>query len=290
MFEKGYYMKRFKIEKEHYGYKISQYLREIQNYSGRSLRNIEVFFDGKKVRTTKKIRKQGILKVVEKEKGTNIKPIKIPLDIVFEDDDVLVVNKQPYLVTHPTKKKVDVTLANGIVYYFQEKYGKEMVPRFYNRLDMDTSGLIIIAKNSFAQAFLQNFGDVKKYYMALVHGIIKEDTITIEKPIARVGDDLRRQILDEGQYAKTVVKTIKRNEDKNITLAECELFTGRTHQIRVHLSNEGHPILGDKLYGDMADNVKRQMLHSYKVSFIHPRTKEIKELEIGMYDDMKEFM
>ena len=283
-------MKRFKIEKEHYGYKISQYLREIQNYSGRSLRNIEVFFDGKKVRTTKKLRKQGILKVVEKEKGTNIKPIKIPLDIVFEDDDVLVVNKQPYLVTHPTKKKVDVTLANGIVYYFQEKYGKEMVPRFYNRLDMDTSGLIIIAKNSFAQAFLQNFGDVKKYYMALVHGIIKEDTITIEKPIARVGDDLRRQILDEGQYAKTVVKTIKRNEDKNITLAECELFTGRTHQIRVHLSNEGHPILGDKLYGDMAGNVKRQMLHSYKVSFIHPRTKEIKELEIGMYDDMKEFM
>ena len=170
-------MKKFKIEKEHHGYKISEYLREIQNYSGRGLRNIEVFLDGKKVRTTQKIRKQGLLKVVEKEKGTNIKPIKIPLDIVFEDEDILVVNKQPYLVTHPTKKKVDVTLANGIVYYFQEKYGKEMVPRFYNRLDMDTSGLIIIAKNSFTQAFLQNFGDVKKYYMALVHGIIKEEMI-----------------------------------------------------------------------------------------------------------------
>jgi 23S rRNA pseudouridine1911/1915/1917 synthase len=283
-------MKRFKIEKEHYGYKISQYLREVQNYSGRSLRNIEVYLDGKRVRTTTKIRKQGIIKVAEKEKGTNIKPLKIPLDIVFEDEDVLVVNKQPYLVTHPTKKKVDVTLANGIVYYFQEKYGKEMVPRFYNRLDMDTSGLIIIAKNSFAQAFLQNFGDVKKYYMALVHGIIKDDMMVIEKPIARVGDDLRRQILDTGQYAKTVIKTIKRNEEKNITLAECELFTGRTHQIRVHLSNEGHPILGDKLYGDGSDNVKRQMLHSYKISFIHPRTKEVKEIEIGMYEDMKDFI
>ena len=283
-------MKRFKIEKEHYGYKISQYLREVQNYSGRSLRNIEVYLDGKRVRTTTKIRKQGIIKVAEKEKGTNIKPIKIPLDVVFEDEDVLVVNKQPYLVTHPTKKKVDVTLANGIVYYFQEKYGKEMVPRFYNRLDMDTSGLIIIAKNSFAQSFLQNFGDVKKYYMSLVHGIIKDDMIVIEKPIARVGDDLRRQILDTGQYAKTVVKTIKRNEEKKITLAECELFTGRTHQIRVHLSNEGHPILGDKLYGDGADNVKRQMLHSYKISFIHPRTKEVKEIEIGMYEDMKDFI
>lgn len=283
-------MKRFKIEKEHYGYKISEYLREIQNYSGRSLRNIEIFLDGKKVRTTKKIRKQGILKVVEKEKGTNIKPVKIPLDVVFEDEDILVVNKQPYLVTHPTKKKVDVTLANGIVYYFSEKYGREMVPRFYNRLDMDTSGLIIIAKNSFAQAFLQNFGDVKKYYMALVHGIIKDDMMVIEKPIARVGDDLRRQILETGQYAKTAVKTLKRNKEKNVTLAECELFTGRTHQIRVHLANEGYPILGDKLYGDGTDNVKRQMLHSYKVSFIHPRTKEIKELEIEMYDDMKDFI
>ncbi len=283
-------MKRFKIEKEHFGYKISEYLKEVQNYSGRGLRQIEVFLDGKKVRVTKQIKRQGILKVIEKEKETNIKPIKIPLDIVFEDEDILIVNKQPFLITHPTKKKVDMTLANGIVYYFKEKDGKDFVPRFYNRLDMDTSGLIIIAKNSFAQAFLQNFGDVKKYYMALVHGIITEDEITIEEPIGRVGDSLRREILKDGQYAKTHVKTIKRYEKSDVTLVECELFTGRTHQIRVHLSHLGHPILGDKLYGDKPDDVKRQMLHSYKVSFVHPRTKEIKELEIGMYEDMKELV
>ena len=280
-------MKRFKIEKEHFGYKISEYLKEVQNYSGRGLRQVEVFLDGKKVRVTKQIKRQGILKVIEKEKETNIKPIKIPLDIVFEDEDILIVNKQPFLVTHPTKKKVDMTLANGIVYYFKEKDGKDFVPRFYNRLDMDTSGLIIIAKNSFAQAFLQNFGDVKKYYMTLVHGIITEDEMTIEEPIGRVGDSLRREILKDGQYAKTHVKTIKRYEKSDVTLVECELFTGRTHQIRVHLSHLGHPILGDKLYGDKPDDVKRQMLHSYKVSFVHPRTKEIKELEIGMYEDMK---
>ena len=283
-------MKRFKIEKEHFGYKISEYLKEVQNYSGRGLRQVEVFLDGKKVRVTKQIKRQGILKVIEKEKETNIKPIKIPLDIVFEDEDILIINKQPFLVTHPTKKKVDMTLANGIVYYFKEKDGKDFVPRFYNRLDMDTSGLIIIAKNSFAQAFLQNFGDVKKYYMALVHGIITEDEMTIEKPIGRVGDSLRREILKDGQYAKTHVKTIKRYEKSDVTLVECELFTGRTHQIRVHLSHLGHPILGDKLYGDKPDDVKRQMLHSYKVSFVHPRTKEIKELEIGMYEDMKELV
>ena len=283
-------MKRFKIEKEHFGYKISEYLKEVQNYSGRGLRQVEVFLDGKKVRVTKQIKRQGILKVIEKEKETNIKPIKIPLDIVFEDEDILIINKQPFLVTHPTKKKVDMTLANGIVHYFKEKDGKDFVPRFYNRLDMDTSGLIIIAKNSFAQAFLQNFGDVKKYYMALVHGIINEDEITIEEPIGRVGDSLRREILKDGQYAKTHVKTIKRYEKSDVTLVECELFTGRTHQIRVHLSHLGHPILGDKLYGDKPDDVKRQMLHSYKVSFVHPRTKEIKELEIGMYEDMKELV
>ena len=283
-------MKRFKIEKEHFGYKISEYLKEVQNYSGRGLRQIEVFLDGKKVRVTKQIKRQGILKVIEKEKETNIKPIKIPLDIVFEDEDILILNKQPFLITHPTKKKVDMTLANGIVHYFKEKDGKDFVPRFYNRLDMDTSGLIIIAKNSFAQAFLQNFGDVKKYYMALVHGIITEDEMTIEESIGRVGDSLRREILKDGQYAKTHVKTIKRYEESDVTLVECELFTGRTHQIRVHLSHLGHPILGDKLYNDKPDDVKRQMLHSYKVSFVHPRTKEIKELEIEMYDDMKELV
>ena len=281
-------MKKFRIDKEHYGYKISQYLREVQNYSGRSLRNIEVFLDGKRVRTTKKIRKQGTLSVKEKEKGTNIRAIKLDLDIIFEDEDILIINKSPNLVTHPTKKKVDITLANGVVYYFLEKYEKEMVPRFYNRLDMDTSGLIIIAKNSFAQAFLQNFGDVKKYYMALVSGILKDEELLIEKPIARIGDDLRRVISDAGQYAKTHVKVIKRYENKNITLVECELFTGRTHQIRVHLSNEGYPILGDHLYNENPDGAKRQMLHSYKVNFIHPRTKKRMELEIGMYDDMKE--
>ena len=134
-------MKKFRLEKEYQRMKISQYLREVQNYSGRSLRNVEVFLNGKKVRTTKKLPSSGILRVIEKEKGTDIKPIKLNLDIVFEDEDIMIVNKEPFLLTHPTQKKADFTLANGIVYYFKEKYGKEMVPRFYNRLDMNTSGL-----------------------------------------------------------------------------------------------------------------------------------------------------
>jgi len=380
-------LKKFRIEKEHQRMKISQYLREVQNYSGRSLRNVEVFLNGKQVRLTKKLPSHGNLRVVEKKKGTDIKPIKLPLDIIFEDEDILVVNKEPFLLTHPTQKKADFTLANGIVNHFLEKYGEVRVPRFYNRLDMNTSGLIIITKNSFAQAFLQNFSIFEKKYLAIVNGIIddkeiarineelakdgekhkirdlekgnlkteiekvnfgemkkydemekiennltiknkdnkigkntgfnsknKKDNlnlknkndfnneileknginkIVIERRIFRDGDNLERIIDERGQYAKTAVKVLKTYPEKNVTLVECELFTGRTHQIRVHLKSIGHTIVGDELYGNGLNKelgINRQFLHAYMVKFIHPATKKEVELEIPMFTDMKEFL
>ena len=380
-------MKKFRIEKEYQRMKISQYLREVQNYSGRSLRNVEVFLNGKQVRLTKKLPSHGNLKVVEKKKGTDIKPIKLPLDIIFEDEDILVVNKEPFLLTHPTQKKADFTLANGIVNHFLEKYGEVRVPRFYNRLDMNTSGLIIIAKNSFAQAFLQNFSIFEKKYLAIVNGIIddkeiarineelakdgekhkiqdlekenlkpeiekvnfgemkkydemekiennltienkdnkiEENTdfnskntkdnlnlknkndfnneileknginkIVIERRIFRDGDNLERIIDERGQYAKTAIKVLKTYPKKNVTLVECELFTGRTHQIRVHLKSIGHTIVGDELYGNGLNKelgINRQFLHAYKVKFTHPASKKEVELEIPIFSDMKEFL
>ena len=397
--------------------KISQYLREVQNYSGRSLRNVEVFLNGKQVRLTKKLPSHGNLRVVEKKKGTDIKPIKLPLDIIFEDEDILVVNKEPFLLTHPTQKKADFTLANGIVNHFLEKYGEVRVPRFYNRLDMNTSGLIIIAKNSFAQAFLQNFSIFEKKYLAIVNGIIDDEEIfrikdelakdgenhkiqdfekenlkaevekvnfgkmkkydeiekiennsnfenkdnkigeninfdskkennnlnlesksnfeninfkinknidfdskntkynlnlkdkndfnneilekngtnkiIIERRIFRDGDNLERIIDERGQYAKTAVKVLKTYSEKNVTLVECELFTGRTHQIRVHLKSIGHTIVGDELYGNGLNKelgINRQFLHAYKVKFTHPASKEEVELEIPIFTDMKDFL
>ena len=380
-------MKKFRIEKEHQRMKISQYLREVQNYSGRSLRNVEVFLNGKQVRLTKKLPSHGNLRVVEKKKGTDIKPIKLPLDIIFEDEDILVVNKEPFLLTHPTQKKADFTLANGIVNHFLEKYGEVRVPRFYNRLDMNTSGLIIIAKNSFAQAFLQNFSIFEKKYLAIVNGIIddkeivrineelakdeekhkiqdlenenlkpeiekvnfgemkkydemekiennltienkdnkiEENTdfnskntkdnlnlknkndfnneileknginkIVIERRIFRDGDNLERIIDERGQYAKTAIKVLKTYPKKNVTLVECELFTGRTHQIRVHLKSIGHTIVGDELYGNGLNKelgINRQFLHAYTVKFTHPAIKKEVELEIPIFSDMKEFL
>ena len=377
-------MKKFRIEKEHQRMKISQYLREVQNYSERSLRNVEVFLNGKQVRLTKKLPSHGNLRVVEKKKGTDIKPIKLPLDIIFEDEDILVVNKEPFLLTHPTQKKADFTLANGIVNHFLEKYGEVRVPRFYNRLDMNTSGLIIIAKNSFAQAFLQNFSIFEKKYLAIVNGIIDNDEITrineelakdgekhkiqdsekenlkseiekvnfgemkkydemekiesnlnvenedskigentnfdnkdnnlslanksnfenenlkenktkiiIERRIFRDGENLERIIDTRGQYAKTAIKVLKVYPEKSVTLVECELFTGRTHQIRVHLKSIGHTIVGDELYGNGLNKelgINRQFLHAYKVKFIHPALKKEIELEIPIFKDMKEFL
>lgn len=271
----------YRLDKSSHRMKIGQYLREVKNYSSRSLRKVLVYLDNKQVRLTKKLPTSGTLKVVEKEKTTNIKPIKMELDIVYEDDDLLIVNKPYGLVTHPTLKKVDMTLANGIVYYLN------IVPRFYNRLDMDTTGLIIIAKNSFTQSFLQNYGNVKKKYLALVEGKFEGEKI-IEKPIYRPLNELKRIIDEKGQYAKTKVKLIEYNEEKNVSLVECELFTGRTHQIRVHLSSINHPIIGDKLYNlNNRFREKRQMLHAYSIEFIHPRTQKNIHITIDAYPDMK---
>lgn len=286
-------MKKFIIEPENNNLTVGEYLKNIKGYSTRNLRNADIYLNNKKVKLDKKIKKLNRLIVVEKEKGTNIEPIEMPLDIVYEDKNLLVINKEPQLVVHPTQKKVDKTLANGIVYYFLKTTGKTVVPRFYNRLDMDTSGLIVITKNAFTQAFLQDKAKVKKYYLAIVDGIVEKDEFLIEKPIGRVGDNIKREELaleNGGQEAKTLVKVLKRDFEKNISLIELELFTGRTHQIRVHMSLEGHPIVGDSLYGPDIQPVSRQFLHAYKLIIKNPETLEDFMLEIPLPKDMNDFL
>lgn len=285
-------MKKYIIEPEYHGYKVGDYLKEVLGYSSRSMRKIDIFLNGKKVKPNKKVRKLNRLLVKEHNKGTNIQPIQMDLNIVYEDKNLIILNKEPYLVVHPTKKKVDKTLAHGIVHYMKEQTGEITVPRFYNRLDMNTSGIIVVAKNGFAQAFLQNKekATVKKYYQTIVRGIVKEDEFVIEESIGRVGDSLKRELLsieDGGQSAKTGVKVLKRMDDQNLTLLEVELFTGRTHQIRVHLSSMGHPILGDELYGGMVDSVKRQLLHAYKLIFTNPDTGKEETVTTTLPEDME---
>ena len=287
-------MKEIIIDKNSFRMKVSQYLREFHNYSGRSLRNIEVYFNGNKVKTTFKLPQEGILIVKEKEKSTDLEEKYLNLDIIYEDDDLLIINKPPFLLTHPTLKKVDITLANGIVYYFNDKYKKKLVPRFVNRLDMNTSGLIVIAKNAFTQSFFQSENvDIEKKYLAIAEGIIEDDHFIIEKNIYKDGDRLDRIIDERGQYAKTEFKVIERFKNIGVTLVECKLYTGRTHQIRVHLKSINHPIIGDSLYNPESKYnkiVNRQMLHSYFLEFNHPTTGKRLKFDIGLYKDMKDLI
>lgn len=285
-------MKKFIIEPEYDGYEIGTYLKETKGYSGRGLRNLEIYLNGKRVKNnSKKVRKLNRLLIKEKDKETGIIPMEIPIKVAYEDKNILLIDKEPYIIVHPTQKKVDKTLANGVVNYFLKTTGKIMVPRFYNRLDMNTSGLIIVAKNSYAQSFLQEKGIVNKFYKAIVKGIIEKDEFLIDKPIGKVGDDLRRReisVENGGQEAQTKIKVIKRLKD--LTLIEAELLTGRTHQIRAHMALEGYPLLGDELYGGEDKRAKRQMLHSYKTQFSDIETGELKTVEIDIPDDMKSIL
>ncbi|MGL4868170.1 MAG: RluA family pseudouridine synthase, partial [Cetobacterium sp.] len=275
-------MKKFIVEAEFHNMKITQYLKE-KGYSGRGIRNVEVYLNGKRTKTTKQVKKNARLLVKEKDKEVGIEPIKMNLKVIYEDKNLLIIDKDPYLVVHPTTKRTDLTLANGVIYYLQEQTGKIQPPRFFNRLDMNTSGLIVVAKNAFSQAFLQSDKEkVSKFYQAIVKGIVKDDEMMIEIPLGKEGDDLRRKemtVEQGGQTAKTSMKVLERFPEEDLTLIELELFTGRTHQIRAHMSLVGHPILGDELYGGLDLRAKRQLLHAFKLIFTDVETNEKKTVE-----------
>lgn len=288
-------MKKYIIDKEYNDVNVGFFLKDVIGYSTRNLRNSDIYLNGKKVKLKKKIKFKDTLIVSELKKGTNIVPMKMNLDIIYEDNDLLILNKPPHLIVHPTKKKVDKTLANGVVHYFIESHGLSSVPRFFNRLDMDTTGIIVVTKNAFSQALLQNKDkiNIEKYYLAIVDGIVPEDEFLIERPIGRVGDSLRREELsieNGGQSAKTKINVIKRFEEKNISLLKIQLFTGRTHQIRVHLSLEGFPIIGDSLYGSEDQPVERQFLHAFQLIITNLDSKEKQIFSAPLPEDMKKFL
>ena len=286
------------IDKQEENTKLREYLRRVAQLSGRLIRGaavqgrIEV---NNKVAKLNYVLKQGdaIAFQVDKEESQNIEPEKMEISVAYEDGDVIVVNKAPGMIVHPTKSYQTGTLANGLLYYFKEK-GENCIVRLVSRLDMDTSGLIIIAKNQFSHMALardMQKEEFEKNYMAVVHGSLPQQQGTIDMPIYKPADDsIKRVIDDRGQRSVThfqVVKGFKRGE-----LVKLTLETGRTHQIRVHLSHLDHPIYGDTLYGLEGDNdlISRQALHAYKVSFPHPRTGEVITLETELPKDMTELI
>lgn len=207
------------------------------------------------------------------------------LDIVYEDEDILVINKPPNMVTHTSRSDLSDTLLNYALGYFDE-IGLKRKVRFVNRLDRDTSGLVIAAKNSYAHSVISEQFEhgVIKEYLALVAG--KPKDVIIEAPIARAEDGVRREVRDDGKYSKTSLKLIKCFGE--YSLVKLRLYTGRTHQIRVHMQHIGHPLLGDSLYSDDT-SMNRQALHSFRITFETPRKGQV-VLSAKMPDDMKSML
>lgn len=223
---------------------------------------------------------------IPKAKETDLKPQEIPIEVVYEDDDIIVVNKPKGLVVHPANGNPDGTLVNAIMAMCKESLsgiGGELRPGIVHRLDKDTSGLLIVAKNDKAHINMSEQiknREVTKKYIALVRGVIPEDDATIDMPIGRSTKDRKKMaVTKSGKKAVTHFKVLKRYP--KYTLLEVKIDTGRTHQIRVHMAEIGHPVVGDMVYSNGKNDfgVEGQMLHAKSLDFKHPITGEQMHLE-----------
>lgn len=207
------------------------------------------------------------------EKSENIIPTQMDLNIIYEDEYYIVINKPSGIAIHPSILHYTDSLANGVKFYFEQKNIKKKI-RPINRLDKDTSGIVIFAKNEYIQEFLvkeMKKNTFFKEYIAVCEGMFESKIGTINLPIGRKENSIiERCVCSDGDIAITHYNVLK--SLKNTSVVHVTLETGRTHQIRVHLSNIGHPILGDTLYGNHSSVINRQALHAYKVKFIHPIT------------------
>lgn len=220
--------------------------------------------------------------------GSTLTPQALPLTIVYEDEAVLIVDKPAGLMVHPTARKDEITLANAVLHYY-ESTGQPLSFHPVHRLDRQTSGLVLIAKSAFYHNSLvqQGIKNLHRTYIAIVSGSMAEDRGTITSPIARKpGSIIERIVSPCGQSAVTDYQVIARHSAA--TLTEITLHTGRTHQIRVHFSSIGHPLLGDDLYGGTTALIKRQALHAARLSFLHPIDNTVITLTSPLPADMKD--
>ncbi|MBE6047522.1 MAG: RluA family pseudouridine synthase [Clostridium sp.] len=281
----------FTIEENFEGERIDKYLAKVFSDQSRSylqglIEKGNILVNDKCVKSNYK------LKIYDEVKVTIPEPLMlkaeaedIPINIIYEDSDVIVVNKPQGMVVHPAPGNYTGTLVNGLLYHCKDLSTINGVirPGIVHRIDKDTSGILVIAKNDNSHNFLsEQLRDhsMKREYYAVVEGILKEDNGTIDKPLGRNKKDrLKMGIVEGGRRAVTHYEVLERYRSN--TLIKCILETGRTHQIRVHMSSIGHPLIGDPLYGFKKQRFKLegQMLHAKVLGFIHPTTKKYMEFD-----------
>ena len=291
-------------------------LKEILHHrlkiSSRLMKSLKVgggiFLNGERAGVRHKVRPGDTVSVVYPQEESWFEPQDIPLDVVYEDEELLVVNKQAGLIVHPTHNFLDGTLANALAFRMQQQ-GKVYKPRFVNRLDMNTSGLIIVGKNAHCQDFLSREmaeNRVVKKYLAIIHGIVSEPG-TVDLPIDKDPDHKARRMVTESGYPSVThyrplevfdtapLEELSGPEFTGIpgySLLELRLDTGRTHQIRVHMTHIGHPLAGDELYAQLfgydklPDWMPRQALHAAHLEFTHPKDGRQLSFDAPLPEDM----
>ncbi|MBO3445504.1 RluA family pseudouridine synthase [Clostridium sp. CCUG 7971] len=275
---------------------LKEVLLDKLNFSVRSLskmkREQSVSVNGEFKKPSTKIKKGDLIEVKIEEDMANFEPQDLNVEVLYDDFDLIMVNKPPFMVVHPTKSHYDKTIANAVTDYIIKNNEKVKI-RFVNRLDMNTSGLVIVAKNAYAHHTLsQDMSEdkVEKTYITVVKGQVLDNEGTINKPIYRPTEDSIKRVIDEkGQASVTHYKVLERLNDA--TVLEVKLETGRTHQIRVHMESIGHGIIGDELYGHVDENlINRQALHAYSLEFNQPRTKEKLSFKADLPSDIKDLI
>lgn len=296
-------MRKFVVKDKEQNKRIDVYLSEKNEDISRVaiqrlIENQKILVNDKKVKSSYKVQENDVITLEEeKPKEISLKAQNIPLEIIYEDNDIIVVNKPKGMVVHPANGNPDGTLVNAIMAICKNSLsgiGGEIRPGIVHRLDKDTSGIIVIAKNDKAHINLSEQiknHEVKKTYIAIVRGVVKENQATINMPIGRSNKDRKKMAISKnGKEAITHFKVLKRFND--YTVLEVNIETGRTHQIRVHLAQIGYPCIGDETYstGKNKWGIKGQALHAKSLEFKHPTTGKQMKLEAKLPEYMKKLI
>ena len=280
-------------------YLAEQFPEQTRSYLQKLIKDGEVLVNGKNVKTGYQLSKGDEVSVnIPETKELDVEPQKMDLDIVYEDDDVILINKPKGMVVHPAPGHTTDTLVNGLLYHCKDNLsGINGVarPGIVHRIDRDTTGILIVCKNDMSHnsiAAQLKEHSINRRYRALVHGNLKEDTGTVEGAIGRHPIDRKKMSINEKNGKPAVTHYTVLERFGNYTLIECKLETGRTHQIRVHMSSIGHPLVGDEVYGPAKCPFKLQgqCLHAMVLGFVHPRSGEYMEFSAELPEYFEELL